>query len=215
MPTHQSSRPEASVNVPASTIDSVDAGTISLSPGNYWTGAKLTGSYKKNATSAVTYGYVENLSELRCPHVDPWRLWDWHDLMSIWNGLDNVFQAIVDVETTPTMGYFGIHRQNFYNGLPRAPIDEEGADFIPKSGETVIFEEWYCDAAGHVNMAGGYGCTFMFDMSQNLQWECDQGNSSTCQSYTIAPLFLTNGTLGQTAEFIIEDDTDETKPNCP
>ena len=212
--THQSSRPEDSVNVPASTIESVDA--VSLAPGNYWTGAQLTGSYKKNATSSETYGYVQNLANIIVPVLTPGGYGTGTTAMTIWNGLDNVFQAIVDVETTPTMGYFNIHRQNFYNDLPKGVnIDEEGTDFIPKSGEAIILEEWYCDAAGHPKMGGGYGCSMMLDVNEGLQWECNQSTSSTCRSYPIAPQFLKNGALGQTAEYVIEDDTAETKPNCP
>jgi hypothetical protein len=55
----------------------------------------------------------------------------------------------------------------------------------------------------------------MIDETQNIQWECDQSTSSDCQSYPIESKYLVNGALGQTAEFVIEDDTAEISGNCP
>jgi hypothetical protein len=225
LPAQQGSRPEASVMFPASTIDSVDGGVdggvnaaVSLAPSPYWTGAQLTGSYQKNAKSSETYGYVMNVASVTVPTLTPGGYGTGATAMTIWNGLDNVFQSIVDASTTPTFGGFDIHRQNFYNGLPiGVSIDEQGSNFIPNSGDTVLLEEWYCDAAGNVKMGGGYGCTMMFDANQGLQWECDQatlGNNS-CQSYPIASQYLANGVLGKTAEYVIENDTAEVQPNCP
>ena len=87
---------------------------------------------------------------------------------------------------------------------------------LPRTAATKsLFEEWYCDSKGHVKMAGGYGCSIMIDQTQNIEWECDQSNSSDCQSYPIESKFLTNGALGQTAEFIIEDDTGEDRRKLP
>ena len=184
-------------------------------PSNYWTGPMLSGSYQKNATSATTYSYVENLASFVVPGVAPRGFGTKSTAMTIWNGLDNVFQAIVDVNTTSATANYGIHRQNFYHNQPVGNIDEQGVDFVPNAGDLIVAQEWYCDSKGHVKMAGGYGCSIMIDETQNIEWECDQSNSTECQSYPIESTFLTNGALGQTAEFIIEDDTAETAGNCP
>ena len=209
-------RPVASVGVPSDNADSIalNAGTY-LSPSNYWTGAILRGSYKKGATSAKTYSYVLNQSTFTVPAITPNIFSTKTTALTIWNGLDNVFQAIVDVQATPTAGRYGIHRQNFYHDLPKESIDEQGVDFTPKSGDEIFVEEWYCDSKGHVKMTGGYGCSIMIDKTQKIEWECDQSKSSECQSYPIESKFLANGALGQTAEYIIEDDSGEVSGNCP
>ncbi len=204
-----------SVGIPEESPDSIEQGTVSLSPQNYWTGAILYGSYKKNATLSTTYSYVKNQANFVVPKITPNIFATKTTALTIWNGLDNVFQAIVDVVASPTVGSLGIHRQNFYHDLPKGSIDEQGVDFTPHSGDEIFVEEWYCDSKGHVKMAGGYGCSIMIDKTQNIEWECDQSSSTECQSYPIEAKFLTNGVLGQTAEFIIEDDTAETNGNCP
>ena len=215
-----SSAPRSSPQVAAAhasgdNTPSFEPEAVFLSPSNYWTGAMLTGSYQKNATSAKTYGYVENTAVFVVPTITPNIFSTKTTAATIWNGLDNVFQAIVDVAASPTAGAYGIHRQNFYHDLPTVSIDEQGVDFTPDSGDKILVQEWYCDSKGHLKMGGGYGCSIMIDQTQNIEWECDQSSSSDCQSYPIESKYLTNGALGQTAEFVIEDDTGETNGNCP
>jgi hypothetical protein len=194
---------------------SVEPESVFLSPRTYWTGAILNGSYQLGATSAKTYGYVKNQVNFVVPEIYPNLIGTKNTAATIWNGLDDVFQAIVDVGATPLVGGYLIHRQNFYHDEPKGSIDEQGTDFTPKKGDEIFAEEWYCDSKGDVKMAGGYGCSIMIDKTQNIEWECDQSNSKECQSYPIESKYLTNGALGQTAEFIIEDDTGETDGNCP
>jgi hypothetical protein len=211
----QASRLATPFNVPLDRTELMKPDAVYLSPRNYWTGAILSGSYQLNATSAKTYGYVKNQANFVVPTIYPNLFSTKNSALTIWNGLDNVFQAIVDVNATSLVGTYGIHRQNFYHDLPKTSIDEQGVDFTPKKGDEIFAEEWYCDSKGHVKMAGGYGCSIMIDETQKIEWECDQSNSKDCQSYPIESKYLTNGALGQTAEFIIEDDTGEVSGNCP
>ena len=211
----RSSQQAAAAHVSAENTPSFDPEAVFLFPSNYWTGAQLTGSYQKNATSAKTYGYVENIATFTVPTITPNLFATKTTVATIWNGLDNVFQAIVDVSASATAGGYTIHRQNFYHDLPKVSIDQQGVDFTPNGGDKILVQEWYCDAKGHLKMAGGYGCSIMIDQTQNIEWECTQSNSSDCQSYPIESKYLTNGALGQTAEFVIEDDTGETDGNCP
>jgi hypothetical protein len=215
---HQSSFPAATVSARAEGLDSfgrIEAEAIFLSPSNYWTGTLMNGSYRLGSTAAKTYGYVENQANFLVPTIAPDVFSTKSRAMTIWNGLDNVFQAIVDVFASPTAGSYTIHRQNFYHDLPKESIDEQGVDFTPNKGDKIFVQEWYCDSKGHVKMAGGYGCSIMIDETQSIEWECDQASSSDCQSYPIEAKFLTNGALGQSAEYIIEDDTGEVSGNCP
>jgi len=174
------------------------------SPSSGWTGAILSGSYKKNATSALTYSYAWNAVTFNVPKVLPGPT----AAATIWNGLDNVLQAIVDINTAPSGASYGIHHQNFNPTTTRGD-DTAGTRFTPAVGDTIYDEEWYCDASGNLNLSGGFACTYMMDETQGLVWACDQANSSECKSYALKPDDLTNGNLGFQAEFIIEDDTDE------
>jgi hypothetical protein len=201
-----------------------DATTYNPSQSGLWTGAILQGSYQKNATSAETYSYVENEATFVVPTVYPGGLGTGATWMTIWNGLDNVFQAIVDVQLTATTQTFGIHRQifpatssakSFFNSTYASHYDEEGTRFSPSSGDAIYAQEWYCDAKGNLSLSGGYACSTLFDLTWGLIWECDQANSSDCQSFPLPSVELANGILGQTAEFVIEGDTDQAPGNCP
>jgi hypothetical protein len=174
------------------------------SPSSGWTGAVLQGSYKKKATSAETESYVWNAVTFNVPNVLPGPT----AAMTIWNGLDNVLQAIVDVNVSPSGASFGIHHQNF-NPTTTKNDDTAGTRFTPSTGDTIYDEEWYCDAHGNLNLSGGYACTYMMDETQGLIWECDEASSAECTSYALKPADLANGKLGFWADFIIEDDTAE------
>jgi hypothetical protein len=173
-------------------------------PSSGWTGAILKGSYQKKATSDETISYGASSATVVVPNVTPGPTAS----MTIWNGLDNVFQAIIDVSSTGTAAYFGIHRQSFDPHNPKG-IDTQGTRFTPSPGDLISIEEWYCNAKGGLDLNGGYECTNMVDITQHAQWECDKAQSSDCQSYKLAASDLGNGKLGYQTEFIIEDDTPE------
>jgi hypothetical protein len=69
-----------------------------------WTGARLNGSYQKNATAAQTFSYVFNEAEFNIPTLTPGGYGTGHTLASIWNGLDgrNLLQAEAWLEATAT-----------------------------------------------------------------------------------------------------------------
>ena len=175
--------------------------SVSKSPSVGWTGAVLYGSFQKKATSAETISYGSSSATLVVPKLTPGPI----ATATIWNGLDNVFQAIVDVNTTATIGYFGIHHQTF--DKHSGHTDTAGTRFTPRTGDHISMEEWYCDAKGNLNLRGGYECTNMVDTTQHAQWECDKAGSSDCPSYKLNAGYLGNGKLGWQTEFIIEDDS--------
>jgi hypothetical protein len=181
-----------------------------------WTGAILTGSYQQNATAATTVSYLANEATFHVPPITPGLYGTGTAWMSIWNGLDkpNLLQAIVWVQTAGGQTVYSIHRQDF-SQHPGGGAEGDGAGvlFTPKAGDAIFAEEWYCDATGNPNLAGGYACIHMQDNTRNLVWDCSQANNSSCASYKLTPQALTNGNLGQSAEFVIENDTGETIPN--
>jgi hypothetical protein len=170
-------------------------------PSSFWTGAILQGSYQKNATSALTYSYGAIFAQVVVPKVHPGPT----TAMTIWDGLDNVCQAIIDVGTTKTAATFGIHHQCFDPHTKGS--DTAGTRFTPKPGDLIFLEVWYCDGKGNLNLSGGYACTFMIDLTRASVWACDRANSSDCPSYKLDSADLVNGNLGFWADFIIENDS--------
>jgi hypothetical protein len=186
----------------------IDA-NVFTTPSQGWTGARLVGSFKKGKTAADTTSYVLNSAQWNVPSVTPGGYETGTTAATIWNGLGNVFQAILDVQTTSSAVFYGIHRQDF--DPHTVGTDEEGTRFTPNAGDNIFAQEWYCDAAGNVNLTGGYACTYMLDTTQNVVWKCDSATTtiSDCTSYKLKSADLANGNLGFWADFIIEDDTDE------
>jgi hypothetical protein len=215
-PPFRSALRDTNVSDPSADPDAPDPESVYLAPATYWIGAILQGSYKKGTSSSLTYGYVDNQAYVNVPTIYPGGDGAGHTALTIWDGLGDVFQTIVDVEATTTAGYLGVHRQNFYNGLPKDnTYDVQGVDFTPKSGDKIFLAEWYCDSKGNLDMLGGYGCTNVVDVTQNVSWTCNKSDGSNCASYPIKSSDLANGILGQSAEYIIENDTAESFGNCP
>lgn len=175
--------------------------SVTKKPSVGWTGPVLYGSFQKKATSAETISYGASSATLVVPKLTPGPV----AAATIWNGLDNVFQALVDVNTTATIAYFGIHHQTF--DKHSGHTDTAGTRFTPQTGDHISMEEWYCDAKGNLNLRGGYECTNMVDTTQHAQWECDKAGSSDCPSYKLNAGYLGNGALGWQTEYIIEDDS--------
>ncbi|HLV86650.1 MAG TPA: hypothetical protein VKV39_06700 [Candidatus Sulfotelmatobacter sp.] len=202
-------------------VHEMDAGVVD-NPSNFWTGAVLSGSFKKGATSADTYNYLWNEATFNVPTVTPGGHNTGITQMSIWNGLDEysgsvspLLQAVVFLQTTSTTAKFWIQHQDFGGWIkcPASPRctnsgnDEAARTFTPKQGDSVYAEEWYCDAGGHLNLHGGYACTYMLDNTQRIVWNCTIAGSKGCQSYALPNADLANGNLGRTADYIIEMDT--------
>ena len=82
------SRRAAPRPAPQSTAPPIDAG-VSTNPSYFWTGPVLQGSYKKNATSALTYSYVLNEATFNVPIVTPGGFGTGATAMTVWNGLDS------------------------------------------------------------------------------------------------------------------------------
>jgi hypothetical protein len=128
--------------------------------------------------------------------------------MSIWTGLDNVFQSIAWVIVTSSTANAFVDRQFHYPKSPSNPAsagDASGVTFTPNLGDEIYAEEWYCDANGNPVISGGYACTHMQDLnpSNNQAWDCSKANSSTCASYWMKA----GEVFGEQAEYIIENDS--------
>lgn len=201
---------------PSALVPAVD--NVYTNPSRGWTGAVLQGSFQQNATAAKTYSYVENEATFNIPYIDPFDFWQAVAQMSIWNGLDttSLLQAEAWVYSTGKVGSYSIQHQDFgHVKCPATPNctnsgnDTAAITFTPAAGDTIYAQEWYCNAGGNLDLFGGFACTLMQDVTQGVYWGCTEPNSSDCQSYTRPASDLVNGTIGQTAEFIIENDTSQ------
>jgi hypothetical protein len=173
-------------------------------PGCYWTGPVLTGSYQSNANPALVQGYQEASASFIVPAPIAGGLGSGTTEMSIWTGLDNVFQSILWEQVTPSQLL-----KPFFNTQEHAPVSPNNPqnaggspNYTPNWNDEIMASEWYCDAAGNPNLAGGYGCTQMTDATTQFVWDCSQANGATCSSYWLA----TGDVVGTQAEFIIEND---------
>lgn len=204
----------ATASAALSAGDAIDAG-LATGQGSPWTGAVLSGSYQRNATSALTHSYVANEATFNVPSVNPGADGTGSAQISIWNGLgnDTLLQAEVWARTTSTAASYFIHHQCFAPNSTGSGNDSAGTKFTPNPQDKIYAEEWYCDAAGNLNLWGGYACTYMLDMTQGLVWDCDVASSADCPSYQLDSSDLANGYLGQQAEFIVENDTAELSAN--
>ena len=167
-------------------------------PGCYWTGAILTGDYKPS----LTQGYALNEASFVLPPITPGGYGTTNTEMFIWTGLDNAFQSIVWVQTTSTVAKSFFNTQEHMAVSPNQPKGTGDPSFTPAFGDDVYAEEWYCDASGNLNLTGGYGCTFMVDLTSGDGWDCNTSNSTTCPSFWLA----SGDVVGTQAEFIVEND---------
>jgi hypothetical protein len=170
--------------------------------GCYWTGAIMNGSYKAGSTA-----YLVNEGTFTVPTAVPGGNGTNKTEMSIWTGLDNVFQTIVWVSSTSSAASYSMDRQVHYPTVASsnsAYAEDAGQTFNPNAGDSVFVEEWYCDSSGNPSFTGGYACTSVVDKTRNLSWNCTKSNSTTCQSNKL----VTDG-VGSQAEFIVENDSDQ------
>ena len=125
--------------------------------------------------------------------------------ISIWNGLggyntgSGLIQAGVNIQTGTFTAAYGSWRE-FCCG-PGGDSNGYGGAFTPNPGDKIYDQNWYCDAAGNANIAGGYGCNFVHDLTTGAILSCTSPSGSPCWS-----AYVHSGmTLGVDAEFVIEN----------
>lgn len=183
--------------------------------GSFWVGSVLTGAPN----------YVSIEAEFNVPMAIAGGDQTANTNASIWdgvggNGVNGLVQAGVDMTTSSTVANYGTFREyaggdpdsDQRNGVPY------GGAFKPSAGDLIYSQAWYCDSKGRPNLNGGYGCTYMVDMTSGAVFNCTFANGSPCWSVKALPLCSVEPsnmlcfTLGQSAEFIIENQDGETVP---
>jgi hypothetical protein len=197
----------------ASAIPGADAGPPStptptnvfcdgMPPSCYWTGAVLSGSYAPSQKQ----GYALNEATFNVPALVPGGFDSGPTVMSIWTGLDNVWQAIVFVQASPTVASTWIETQPHLSvAADSSPNAGANPTFVPNLNDTVYAQEWYCDAQGNVDLNGGYACSFIEDMQTGDGWSCVSADAPNgeCASYKLGA----SDAVGTQAEFIVENDS--------
>ncbi len=176
--------------------------------GQPWTGALLTGSFAPNSDPNLTQSYLIVEATFVVPSITANRYSTDNTAITIWPGLDNVFQVIVDVLTGPnsTAVTYLIHRQMFATNLNGAG-ETEGVNFSPSANDTIYAEVWYCDANGKPDLSGGYACSYLDDETAGQYWQCSQASGTSCRSYQMGSTVNGESSLGQWAEFVVENDS--------
>jgi hypothetical protein len=93
-----------------------------------------------------------------------------------------------------------------------------GGAFVPNPGDQIYSQEWYCDANGGLNLTGGYGCTYLHDLTTSAILSCTSAKGKPCWSVKALPLCSDSPqtpncmTVGVAAEFIIENQSPQVSP---
>jgi hypothetical protein len=181
--------------------------TVTQRTGPPWVGSVLRGSPNYISTEAIF-----NVPTA-IPHASPTQI-------GVWNGLGGtdpspsnggLIQGGVIVTTTPTTAIYQSFREYCCGGFD--PFGAAGGtNFGPGPGDPIYSEEWYCDSNGNLDINGGYGCTYLFDLKTGAVLSCTSSTGSPCPSVQALPLCSVSPspncwTVGTTAEFIIENES--------
>ncbi len=176
-----------------------------------WAGSVLTGLPSYTSTQAT----------FNVPKAVPGGDGTSSTQISIWNGLggystgSGLIQGGVGLLTSPTAATYFSWRE-YCCGDPDS--NGYGGAFTPGPRDQIFSQEWYCDSAGNLDLNGGYGCTYLHDLTSGAILNCVSPNGSPCWSVQALPLCSSSPgtpncmTVGQAAEFIIENESDQLTP---
>jgi hypothetical protein len=189
---------------PAPHAPSAISNSVTSITAPYWVGSALTGSPNYESTEMI----------FNVPAAIAGGDQTTATAISIWNGLggfgtgSGLIQGGVTIQTTPTAAFYGVFRE-YCCGDPDS--NGYGGAFTPNPGDQVYSSQWYCDANGNININGGYGCSFLHDITAGAILSCISATGSPCWSVKALPLCSVNPTaencmtLGKAAEFIVEN----------
>jgi hypothetical protein len=179
-----------------------------------WLGALMGGSPSYVSIQAIFY----------VPTASPGADGTTSTAAMIWPGLGGYYdndvgplQAGIEIDTTPTAASYYTWRE-YCCGNPNS--DGYAGDFDVTPGDKILVQVWYCDAEGNNDINGGYGCNHIFNHNTGAALSCtlpkNDPSNPPCWSVPALPL-CSNGpsncmTLGTTAEFAIEDVSDQISP---
>jgi hypothetical protein len=168
--------------------------TVTSQQSPWWVGSVLNG--------AADYNYTE--AQFNVPGAVPGGDGTTTTEVALWNGLggfgtgSGLIQGGVNLYTTNSAAAYGTWRE-YCCGDPDS--NGYGGAFTPNPGDQIYSEEWYCNAQGGIDINGGYGCTYLEDVTTGALLNCTLSTGKPCWSVKASP----GMTLGKAAEFIIEN----------
>jgi hypothetical protein len=169
-----------------------------------WTGSILTGEPN----------YISIEGTFNVPKAIPGGDGTTNTHIAIWNGLfggfgtgSGLIQGGAQLATNGSSASYLTFREyccgdKYSNGY--------GGAFTPNPGDEIYSQNWYCDSKGNLNLNGGYGCTFLEDMTTGAILNCTVAGGSPCWSVPAYPLCSVSPgtpgcmTIGRAAVSIIE-----------
>jgi hypothetical protein len=194
--------------------------TVTTTTAAPWIGAVMTG--------AAPYDSI--MTTFQVPTAMPGAEGTTVTAAAIWPGLggfntgSGLIQAGVEIQTTSTAASYLTWRE-YCCGDPDSNDNGYGGAFVPKPGDKILAQAWYCDANGQPNLNGGFGCTFLFNFRSGEVFNCStpRGNGSNppCWSVRALPLCSVSPTtpncmtLGMSAEVIMENQSEPPADQFP
>lgn len=187
--------------------------TVTRILGGPWVGSVMTGSAP----------YISAVAMFQVPALIPGA----SAKATIWPGvggfntLSGLIQAGVTIRTTPTTAVYGTWRE-YCCGDPDS--NTYGGNFAPSPGDKILVSTWYCDDKGEENIAGGFGCSTVHDLTRDLIFSCTlprgTEGSGPCWSVKAMPVCVDPAKqaqegcmiLGNSAEFILENMSPQLTP---
>jgi hypothetical protein len=182
------------------------AGPI-VTPGSGWAGAVLTGAPR----------YVAVQAYMNVPTAIPGGDDSGGTQTVFWNGLggfntgSGLIQSGFFLTTDSVAASYNTFREYCCND-PNG-ITYDGA-FSPNPGDVLFVQNWYCDEDGTVDLNGGFGCSFVHDLTNGALLNCTS-QSTMCTAAKGLPLCSIDDTVpncmtpGFSAEFIAEQTSDQ------
>jgi hypothetical protein len=174
-----------------------------------WTGSVLTGAWS----------YVAVQSFMNVPTAIPGGDGTVNTAVMLWNGLggfgtgSGLIQSGAALFTTRVTAAYATWREYCCND-PNG-VTFPGA-FVPDPQDLLFVQNWYCDGQGKVDLNGGFGCSFVQDLTSGALLNCTS-TITTCPAAQANPLCSTSPVpncmrLGFSAELIIEHASDQLQP---
>jgi hypothetical protein len=187
----------AHTSVPVRSNTTVHPNTVNKTTAPWWVGSTLNGDR--------SYAAIE--ANFNVPTATPGGDETSSTQVAVWTGVEGagnnsgLIQGGVGIYTDgPAAGYYTWREYCCGDG----DSNGYGGAFTPKPGENIYAQNWYCDATGNISLTGGYGCTYLHDLTSGAILNCTLPAGKPCWSVKALANWTSEGT---DADFVIENQT--------
>lgn len=186
---------EAKPSIPtAHTKIPVPSNSVTKTTGPWWVGSTLNG--------APSYAAVE--ADFNVPSAIPGGDETSSTQEAIWDGVEGPTSALIQggvgIYTDGTAASYYTWREYCCGN---GDSNGYGGAFNPKPGDNIYAQNWYCDAEGNISLNGGYGCTYLHDLTSGAILNCSLAKGKPCWSVKA----VAGWKFGHDADFVIENQT--------